>query len=51
VLDSVGPLRRPDGLVGGHVFNLGHGINQHTPVASVDALVDEVRRYSPRYHT
>jgi len=29
----------------GHVFNLGHGISQHTPVDSVAALVDEVRTY------
>jgi uroporphyrinogen decarboxylase len=30
----------------GHVFNLGHGISQHTPIESVAALVDEVRTYS-----
>ena len=30
----------------GHVFNLGHGILQKTPVDSVAALVDEVRTYS-----
>ena len=30
----------------GHVFNLGHGINQHTPPAAVAALVDEVHRHS-----
>ena len=30
----------------GHVFNLGHGILQNTPVDSVAALVDEVRAYS-----
>ncbi len=30
----------------GHVFNLGHGISQFTPVESVAALVDEVRTYS-----
>ena len=29
----------------GHVFNLGHGISQYTPVDSVAALVDEVRAY------
>ena len=29
-----------------HVFNLGHGISQHTPLESVEALVDEVRTYS-----
>ena len=39
VLDAFGP--EP-----GHVFNLGHGISQHTPVESVEALVDEVRAYS-----
>lgn len=30
----------------GHIFNLGHGISQFTPVESVAALVDEVRTYS-----
>jgi len=39
VLDAFGPAP-------GHVFNLGHGIAQHTPVESVAALVDEVRTYS-----
>jgi uroporphyrinogen decarboxylase len=39
VLDAFGPAP-------GHVFNLGHGISQHTPVESVAALVDEVRAYS-----
>jgi uroporphyrinogen decarboxylase len=34
------------GVAPGHVFNLGHGISQHTPVESVAALVDEVRTYS-----
>ena len=34
------------GSAPGHVFNLGHGISQHTPVESVAALVDEVRTYS-----
>ena len=26
-----------------HVFNLGHGIDQHTPIAHVEALLDRVR--------
>jgi uroporphyrinogen decarboxylase len=30
----------------GHIFNLGHGINQHTPADAVAALVDEVHRHS-----
>ena len=34
------------GAAPGHVFNLGHGISQHTPIDSVAALVDEVRAYS-----
>jgi uroporphyrinogen decarboxylase len=39
VVDAFGPAP-------GHVFNLGHGLLQHTPVESVAALVDEVRTYS-----
>ncbi|HNG81096.1 MAG TPA: uroporphyrinogen decarboxylase family protein, partial [Burkholderiaceae bacterium] len=30
----------------GHVFNLGHGISQHTPPESVTALVEAVRAHS-----
>jgi uroporphyrinogen decarboxylase len=29
----------------GHVFNLGHGINQHTPPENVSVLVDTVHRH------
>ena len=39
VLDAFGPAP-------GHIFNLGHGIAPTTPVATVAALVDEVRAYS-----
>lgn len=28
-----------------HVFNLGHGIGQHTPIAHVEALVERVRSH------
>ncbi|WP_326536899.1 uroporphyrinogen decarboxylase, partial [Pseudorhodoferax sp.] len=35
VLDRFGRPQRDDGSWGGHVFNLGHGINQHTPIESV----------------
>jgi len=45
VLDDFGPVGK-----GGHVFNLGHGISQHSPVEMVQALVDEVHSYSARYH-
>jgi uroporphyrinogen decarboxylase len=34
----------------GHVFNLGHGISQHTPPDHVSALVQAVRDASGAYH-
>lgn len=40
-------LRRADGRPG-HIFNLGHGILQHTPVNNVKAVVDMVHEYSTR---
>ena len=40
-------LRRADGRPG-HIFNLGHGILQHTPVENVKAVVDMVHEYSAR---
>lgn len=39
-------LRRADGHPG-HIFNLGHGILQHTPVENVKAVVDMVHEYLP----
>lgn len=39
-------LRHADGRPG-HIFNLGHGILQHTPVDNVKAVVDMVHEYSP----
>jgi uroporphyrinogen decarboxylase len=41
-LESFGP----PGAGAGHVFNLGHGISQHTPPDSVAVLVDAVHAYS-----
>ncbi len=38
-------LRRADGRPG-HIFNLGHGILQNTPVDRVKAVVDMVHEYS-----
>lgn len=37
-------LRRAEGRPG-HIFNLGHGILQHTPVDNVKAVVDMVHEY------
>jgi uroporphyrinogen decarboxylase len=37
-------LRRAEGRPG-HIFNLGHGILQHTPVENVKAVVDMVHEY------
>jgi uroporphyrinogen decarboxylase len=38
-------LRRANGRPG-HIFNLGHGILQHTPVENVRAVVDMVHEFS-----
>jgi uroporphyrinogen decarboxylase len=48
VLDSFGPPRRADGGWDGHIFNLGHGISQHTPPEHVAALVEAVHSHSRR---
>jgi uroporphyrinogen decarboxylase len=48
VLDSFGPPQRADGSWDGHVFNLGHGISQHTPPEHVTALVEAVHSHSRR---
>jgi uroporphyrinogen decarboxylase len=47
-LDSFGPPQRVDGRWDGHVFNLGHGISQHTPPEHVAALVEAVHEHSRR---
>jgi len=44
VLDSFGT----PGPASGHIFNLGHGISQHTPPEHVAVLVDAVHAYSRR---
>jgi uroporphyrinogen decarboxylase len=36
------------GGLDGHIFNLGHGINQHTPPENVAALVESVHAHSRR---
>jgi uroporphyrinogen decarboxylase len=46
VLDSFGRPQRPDGVWDGHIFNLGHGISQHTAPERVTALVEAVHAHS-----
>jgi len=55
LLSNVGAIRRAtqsilDGAKGrpGHIFNLGHGVYQETPVENVKALVDIVHELSSR---
>jgi len=50
-LESFGPPGQADGSVAGHVFNLGHGISQHTPPESVSVLVDAVHAHSRKMRT
>ncbi len=47
VLNSFGPVT--EGY--GHIFNLGHGISQFTPIESVSALVETVHSYSRTLHS
>ncbi|MBX3660342.1 MAG: uroporphyrinogen decarboxylase [Ramlibacter sp.] len=46
VLDAFGPPHSGDGPGAGHIFNLGHGISQHTPPDHVMALVEAVHSHS-----
>jgi len=46
VLDAFGQPHRGSGTGPSHIFNLGHGISQHTPPENVQALVEAVRRHS-----
>jgi uroporphyrinogen decarboxylase len=48
VLDSFGRPQRADGRWDGHVFNLGHGISQHTEPEHVTALIEAVHSHSRR---
>jgi uroporphyrinogen decarboxylase len=47
VLDSFGAPHTDRAMPGPtHIFNLGHGINQHTPPENVAVLVDTVHAHS-----
>ena len=47
ILGSYGPC----GMASGHVFNLGHGIDQHVDPAHAGAFIEAVVELSPAYHT
>ena len=46
VLEDFGPPHTGTGSGATHIFNLGHGINQHTPPEHVQALVETVHAHS-----
>jgi len=46
VLDSFGTPHQGEGQGPTHIFNLGHGISQHTPPEHVTALVETVHAHS-----
>jgi uroporphyrinogen decarboxylase len=48
VLDSFGTPHTGAGTGPTHIFNLGHGISQHTPPEHVSVLVDTVHAHSRR---
>ena len=50
ITDEVKRLLAAYGAGSGHVFNLGHGINQYTNPEMVKCAVDAVHCYSAEYH-
>jgi uroporphyrinogen decarboxylase len=48
VLEDFGPPHTGTGSGPTHIFNLGHGISQHTPPDRVQALVEAVHAHSAR---
>jgi len=50
VRHEAGKVLQQFGHGAGHVFNLGHGVSQHTPPENVAALVDAVHELSRPYH-
>jgi uroporphyrinogen decarboxylase len=48
VLESFGTPHLGEGTGPSHIFNLGHGISQHTPPESVAVLVEAVHGHSRR---
>jgi uroporphyrinogen decarboxylase len=51
VLENFGAPHQGEGARAGHIFNLGHGISQHTPPDHVQVLVEAVRSHSMKMRT
>ena len=50
IRDEAAKVLASFGAGAGHVFNLGHGVSQHTSPEHVQALVDAVHELSRPYH-
>ena len=51
ILACYGHCGGAEGLASGHVFNLGHGIDQHVNPAHAGAFIEAVVELSAAYHT
>jgi len=50
IREEVAKILASYGHGSGHIFNLGHGISQHTPPDAVSIFVDAVHELSQNYH-
>lgn len=48
---EVGNILQSYGKGNGHVFNLGHGITQFTPLENAGAMIKAVQEFSKQYHS
>lgn len=51
IREEVQNILKSYGTGTGHVFNLGHGINQHVNPDHAGAFIDAVKELSPAYHS
>lgn len=50
IRDEVARILESYGPGNGHVFNLGHGISQFTPIKNVQVFIEALHELSPQYH-
>ncbi|WVD67537.1 uroporphyrinogen decarboxylase [Orbus wheelerorum] len=50
IKNNIDLILKEFGPYNGHIFNLGHGISQDTPIESVEVLVNTVHQLSKRDH-